>query len=190
MRRMIVLTAAVALLCSAATAQTWAEFVRQDLQFAINFPAPPAAADATYTTSAGTSVPARVFSAQQAGARYSMTVVDFSMRPWEENGAIAHAAAQLAKKGRVRYEAPVDLDGIPGHTLSATTPDGGFMMVSIYQFSHRLYIAEAWVPAGATPPSQFQQSVVIMHPDGSRVNLRPPRDPNVPQPFDPNRPIR
>jgi hypothetical protein len=188
--RRIILTAAMAVFCSAAMAQTWAEFVRQDLQFAINFPAPPTAAEAGYTSSAGTTLPARVFSAQHAGARYSMTVVDFSARPWEENGAIANAAAQLGKKGRVRYEAPVDLDGVPGHTLSATTPDGGFMMVSIYQFSHRLYIAEAWTPAGTPPPSQFQQSVVIMHPDGSRVNLRPPRDPNAPRPPDPNRPVR
>jgi hypothetical protein len=189
MRHLSLASAALLVFCGVAAAQTgWHEFTRKDLQFAINFPAPAQATETTWRSPAGTNLPARLFSAVQGPARYSMTVVEFAARPWEENGAIAHAAAELRKKGRVRYDEPVDLDGVPGHTLSANTPDGGYMMVSIYQFSHRLYIAEAWVPAGQPPPSQFQQSVVVMNPDGSRVNLRPPRNPNAPP--DPNRPVR
>ena len=172
------------LLATPALAQGWTEFTQQDLQFSINFPATPAAQDTMFTTQRGTAVPAKLYSANTDTGRYSILVVDFTKQPWEQIGAIDHAASLIRKKGKPRYDAAVDLDGIPGHTLSFDTPDGRYGMVAIYNFDGRLYLSEASVPRGSTPPSQFQQSIVIYDRGGRRVNLRPP---NAPQPERPAR---
>jgi hypothetical protein len=172
------------MLATPVLAQGWAEFTQRDLQFSINFPATPDVQDTTFTTARGTAVPAKLYSAATDVGRYSILVVDFTKQPWEQLGAIDHAAAMIRKKGKPRYDEPVDLDGIPGHTISFDAADGRYGMVAIYNFDGRLYVSEASVPRGATPPSQFQQSIVIYDRNGGRVNLRPPNAPQL------NRPAR
>ena len=174
--------AAALLFTSPVLAQGWAEFTQQDLQFSINFPATPSVQDTTFTTQRGASVPAKLYSANTEAGRYSILVVDFTKHPWEQLGAIDHAAALIRRKGKARYDEGVDLDGVPGRTLSFDTADGRYAMAAIYNFDGRLYISEASVPGGATPPSQFQQSIVIYDKAGHRVNLRPPNAPQPPGP--------
>ena len=65
------------------------------------------------------------------------------------------------------------LNGIPGHAISITEPDGRQTISQMYLYQTRLYIAEGSEPAGVAPAAHFTQSLDIHHPDGTAVNLNP-----------------
>ena len=58
---------------------------------------------------------------------------------------------------------------IPGHSLQVTEPDGRRLYAQIVRHEQRLYILEVSVPAGATPPIQFQLSLQILDENGDRI---------------------
>jgi hypothetical protein len=174
----------VLLFSGAAAAQTWTHYVNRDYRFTINFPGQPAIQDAPFTTARGTRLPAKLFLVQNAAGRYAVTVVDYSRAPAEEEGAIAHAAS-LLRKGRVVYDEPYTLAGIPGHSMSTVAEDGSRTLGAVNFHDHRLYIVEGTVPAGAAPPVQFQQSIVVIRADGQRRDLRENFDPLAPPPLPP-----
>jgi hypothetical protein len=158
------------MLISGADAQ-WREFTSREWRFTLNFPAEPVSRALTYTSPQGADLKAQAFSVDENNARYTITVVDFTPRSAEESGAIAHAAATIRQRGRVTYDGPDDFDGIPGHQLSLTEPNGWHTRVGIYFYNHFLYIIDASVAPGVAPPAQFQQSIDILNPDGTIVDL-------------------
>ena len=80
---------------AAACAQTWGEFVDRLDHFTVNFPGDPNKADLTYKTAKGTSLPAHVYTAQDARGRYTMTVVNYATAPDELAIAIEEASASV-----------------------------------------------------------------------------------------------
>jgi hypothetical protein len=163
----------IVLASTAAFAQGWAEYRNPEQGFMVNFPADPKQEATTYMTVSGGSVPARLFSAEETGNRYSMTVVEFSSRPMDDDGAaaMAHAASVLRGKGTIRFDMSSELDGVHGHQLSMVDGTGRRILVQLYYFNHRLYIAEGNVGPNAFEPALFQTSVAMLHPDGKIVNL-------------------
>ena len=154
-----------------ASAADWMEYANRDYGFAVNMPGEPTEKATTYITASGASVNAREFLVLDGDGRYSVTVVDFSTRESDESGAIAFAAQTLRAKGEVLYDADLSLDGIPGHQMSVVEKNGRRMMSAIHLYNHRLYITEGSVAPGNMTPQQFQQSVGMIHPDGTVVNL-------------------
>jgi hypothetical protein len=61
-----------------ATAQEWELYQSLEDTFEVNFPGTPTITESTYSTSRGYVLPARVYSADRAPGRYTMTVVDYS----------------------------------------------------------------------------------------------------------------
>ena len=61
-----------------AAAQEWAEYVSTQDGFKINFPGPPKITETTWKSQMEYTLPARVYSAERGGGRYSLTVVDYS----------------------------------------------------------------------------------------------------------------
>ena len=59
-------------------AQEWIEYQNNDDGFKVVFPYQPKITDTVWTTQQGYVLPARVYSADTSGGRYSMTVVDYS----------------------------------------------------------------------------------------------------------------
>ena len=184
MRAATVLCAGLLLLSGAASAQTWTHYVNRDYRFTINFPGQPATEDVPYTTARGTRLPAKLFVVRQPDRRYAVTVVDYARAAAEEDTAIAHAAS-LLRKGRVVYDEPYTLAGIPGHSMSTVAADGSRTLVAVNFHDHRLYIVEGTVPDGVAPPVQFQQSIVVIGADGNRIDLRVGFDPLAPPPRPP-----
>src|SRR5262245_23220597 len=79
MRRMSLATAVVLVaLASPAFAQEWVQFVSQKDFFGVNFPVEPKQQDITYTTEFDIALPGHVYSAESAGGRYAVTVVDYA----------------------------------------------------------------------------------------------------------------
>ena len=77
----------------------------------------------------------------------------------------------LRRRGRVRFDEPSQLDGIHGHQLSIIEPDGRRVLIQLYYYNHKLYIAEGNTAPGAFEAALFQTSVAMIHPDGRVVNL-------------------
>src|SRR5688500_15772292 len=77
--RLIRVAAAVLILSmpGAALAQEWTEFSSTEDLFTCNFPGTPKVTPTTWTSEYGASLPGRIYSAEGAIGRYSMTVVDY-----------------------------------------------------------------------------------------------------------------
>jgi len=156
-----------------AEAQQWVEFEDRTWGFSINFPHEPMTERIDYTTFLGEAVPARRYYAERGSSRYTLTVVHFSQAPTDAHTAISFAAQAIRDKGMPTYYAFADLDGIPGHMVSVTEPDGRVIQASVYFVDQRLYIAEGSVAAGDSASSQFMQSILIIGPGGERIILDP-----------------
>ena len=70
---------------SPANAQEWVEYRNVEDGFSVAFPGAPRVASTTWKTELGFVLPARVYSAEAASGKYSVTVVDY--RPLEAQGA-------------------------------------------------------------------------------------------------------
>lgn len=166
-------TALFVLVAVPASAQGWSEYRNTDEGFLVNLPTDPKVETITYTTQSGASVPARLFSSTEAMNRYSMTVVDLTSSAVDDDGtkAMAHEASVLRRRGQVRFDEPSTLDGIYGHQLSITEPAGRRVLIQLYYYNHKLYIAEGNTAPNAFEAALFQTSVAMIHPDGRVVNL-------------------
>ena len=156
-----------------ASAQGWSEYRNTDEGFLVNLPTDPKVDTITYTTQSGASVPARVFSSSEEENHYYMTVVNLLGSAVDDDGtkAMAHEASNLRRRGRIRFEEPSTLDGIYGHQLSILQTDGRRVLIQLYYYNHKLYIAEGNTAPGAFEAALFQTSVAMIHPDGRVVNL-------------------
>lgn len=154
-----------------AATQSWTKYVSRDLHFTINFPGTPQIEHATYASAQGHTIPAQIFSAEEGTALYKLTVVDFSGHRTLESGAVAHAAEVLMRRGVGDHNRYAYMDGLPGHHLSLTEPNGRRLQATIYLFDHRLYIVEGSDVVTAPLPSWFTYSLIITHADGTQLNL-------------------
>lgn len=190
--RRLALMGTLALLCAGQLwAQGWIEYVDKAERFIVNFPGTPGVREIEYLTELGAMMPARVYTVDEPPSRYSLTVVDYTQAPrvheercerldyecdgfevgTEVRGAIAFAAWNFRRRtdGEITYDAYAQVDGIPGHQLQITNPDGSRTFIAIHLHARRLYILEATVPESAPPPGLFQQSLVILDENGKRI---------------------
>jgi hypothetical protein len=190
--RLLLLTSILVLLCSAPLhAQGWIEYVDRAERFMVNFPGEPQIEATSYLTELGAEMPARAYSVDIPPSHYSLTVIDYTQAPrvhrercermayecdgfevgTEIRGAIAYAAWNYRKRGgrELTYDAYARVDGVPGHQLQFTNPDGSRTFVAIHLHERRLYILEGTVPGAAPPPGLFQQSLVILDEAGRRI---------------------
>jgi len=174
MRFALGLVAALFVLVSVpASAQGWAEYRNTDEGFLVNLPGEPKVETIAYTTLSLTPVPARVFAAAEGMNRYSMTVVDLTSSAVDDDGtkAMAHEASVQRRRGQIRFDESSELDGIHGHQLSIVEPSGRRVLIQLYYYNHKLYIAEGNTAPDAFEAALFQTSVAMIHPDGRVVNL-------------------
>ena len=158
------------LMAGNAAAQDWVEYENRQVGFNINFPVEPTVVAAEYLSPAGETLPAQLFTAAAGMSQYQVTVVDFSSRPGEQHIAVAQAADAMRASGEVVYEVISDLDEVFGPQFYVIRADGREVLATIVFFRESLFIAEGSVPPGSAPPSQFQQSMGLVHVDGSRPN--------------------
>lgn len=176
MRFLGLISAALILLFSGpASGQGWIEYIDREQFFSVNLPEEPTVEDTTYTSQAGESFPARVYTAEQGRGRYKVTVVDYSDASVPGvRGSIAWAAWNYRKDlreagGEITYDAFAQIDRIEGHQLQITNADRGRTFVAIHQHARRLYILDATVPPGSPPPALFQASLRILDEEGNRI---------------------
>jgi hypothetical protein len=185
-----------------AAAQEWTEFQSIPDGFKTVFPGQPRVSQTTWTSEFGYTLPAKVFSAERNGERYSVTVVDYN--PIEAQGAARRAAcppgaepcigSDLSGPGYWRHDirgamifaASKYLKGdaklteylwnhqdlVEGEELQLTNPDGSRTFVFIAMHQNRLYIAEGRVPKGAPEPALFQNAMGWVDKDGRGIRYQ------------------
>jgi len=163
-----VISALFMVMAGSAAAQDWVEYENREVGFNINFPVEPVMEAAEYISPTGETLPAQIFAAEEGGAQYKVTVVDFSSLPGEQHIAVLQAADAMRASGEVVYEVVSDLDEIFGPQFYIVGTDGREALSTIVFFRESLFIAEGSVAPGSAPPSQFQQSMGLVHADGTR----------------------
>jgi len=173
------------------TAQEWSTYTNRVDRFEVNLPGEPKVEDIKWPSEYGAVFPARVYSLEQAGGRYSLTVVDYTDAArthaartdhteadslpiyWQVDvqASIAYAATKFRQRPgvKVTYDAFHYIDLVSGHQLQITNPDQSRTFVGIYLHESRLYILEATVPARAPQPGLFQQSLTFLDAAGKKV---------------------
>jgi hypothetical protein len=172
MRFIGLIPAVVALFLSgAASAQVWEEYVNRGDFFTVNFPGDPTVQEITYKTAKGTSLPAHVYTAQDAKGRYTMTVVDYSTASQDElAGAVDEAAKAIRAKGTPKYDEVNMLDMHRSWRITVETPDKRRILGEILAADNkRLYISQADTALNVPPPAQFSVSLQILDKDGVRI---------------------
>jgi hypothetical protein len=192
--RLIPLVASLALAAPAA-AQEWNEYTSKQDLFIVNFPGEPTIREIPYPTEFGITLPARVYTAEAQGSRYSVTVVDYRIAEKlhteraktctgypdtctnrtanDLRGALDYAVFQfLQRDGKVTYYGLGDTDRIEGRRVQLLNPDQSRTFGAVYMHELRLYVLEGTVPSNAPPPALFQQNVGIFDEKMERVRYR------------------
>lgn len=184
--------AVLALLFSApvsAQPMAWAPYVSEQDYFAVTFPGDPSVEEIVYPTEYRIELPARVYSLEESGYRYSVTVVDYTNAidihlarnarcraeggdgdqcqddgPEEMRGAIVYASWNLMKRDGVdvNHYAHYNSDRVEGHNVRLTNADGSRTNATIHMHEDRLYIIESTVPPRAPAPGIFQISMQFL----------------------------
>jgi len=172
-------------------AQEWSTYSNRLDRFEVNFPGQPKVEEIKWPSEYGAVFPGRVYSLEQNGGRYSVTVIDYTDAErihaartnhteadslpiyWQVDvqASIAYAATKFRQRPgvKVTYDAFHYIDLVSGHQLQMTNPDQSRTFAGIYLHESRLYILEATVPAKAPPPGLFQQSLGFLDAAGKKV---------------------
>jgi hypothetical protein len=179
------------LLVASLQAQEWSTYTNRLDRFEVNFPGQPKVEEIKWPSEYGAVFPGRVYSMEQNGSRYSVTVIDYTDAErihaartnhteadslpiyWQVDvqASIAYAATKFRQRPgvKVTYDAFHYIDLVSGHQLQMTNPDQSRTFAGIYLHESRLYILEATVPAKAPPPGLFQQSLGFLDAAGKKV---------------------
>ncbi len=82
-----------------------------------------------------------------------------------------HAADLVCSRGQVLHDQLANYDGVPGHELNLTGPEGRQIYANVLYHEHLLYSLEAEVSADSPPPVRFQTSIVILDAEGNPICL-------------------
>ena len=169
--RLVAAASTAVLVSGAAFAQaTWSEFVDRAEHFTINLPGEPKVESITYKTAKGTSLPAKVYTAQDARGTYKVTVVNYAAATGETATARDEAAQTIRAKGEVKYDALEDIDRISDQRITIVLPGNARRQLNEVLFhQNRLYITEAETGITTPPPAQFQASIQMLDDEGVRI---------------------
>jgi glyoxylase-like metal-dependent hydrolase (beta-lactamase superfamily II) len=160
------------------TAITQNVYVNCNSRVAAIFPGDPSVRDISYSV-LGKTVPARQFFVDKGEALYSVTIADFTgVGPAIDERIVEAAMTPIRRRGEVKFEYPEDYTpGIPGRQLNVFDANGLQHRASIYMNDYHLYITETHAPISDVAAIQFEQSVLVMGPDGKDQNIVP--NPNI-----------
>jgi hypothetical protein len=176
-------------------AQEWIEYSNQPDFFSINLPGQPNVKDITYNTQYGITLPGRVYTAEDAPSRYSVTVIDFTSAKEkhaervktckasggdgdqcnersaiELRGAPLFAAWNLMEQAaKVTHLVYAQADLVEGQEVHLLNADGSRTYAAIYMHEDRLYILAGTVPGDYPPPLLFQQGMRFLDKDGKTI---------------------
>ena len=182
--RRIQLVVAALLLCLpvlASAQEEWMEFISTEDRFSIPFPGKPTVMEIMWPSEYGAVFPGRIYTVQQGGSKYSVTVIDYTNAEMihaklpkapsfddpryfqiDIQASIQYAATKLYRNragSKVTYDAWHYINLISGHQLQLQNADNTKTYVAIYLHENRLYIVDATVPGNSPAQGIFQQNL-------------------------------
>jgi hypothetical protein len=171
-RRLAALGALVLVAAGPAGAQAWKEYAYPDAGFSAQFPVRPTVAALQYQAG-NVSAPAKIYSAHQGSADYSVTVADLSGSPVGKDAAIAGAARVFAATGAVKIDVIERIDREYGREMTVAGSDGSHTATAIFYVNQKLYVLAGKTDLASAPLAvRFQQSLQFVDAEG-----KPPRRP-------------
>ena len=180
-------------------AQRWVQFASVEDGFRMMAPGDFEIENVDFETEYGIIVPAHIYRHENDIGKYTMTVVDYRDSQSLHNkrieeldgvyigvygevdvrGSIAFAAKKVRDRANsIEYDAYHYISRVDGHQLQTTNPDRSRTFAAIYLRESRLYVSEATVKEGETPPGMFQQSLEFIDEDGGQIRYRSFREVN------------
>jgi hypothetical protein len=104
--RLIAFIAAALVASSPVAAQEWQEYVYPDHAFTVVFPAKPQIETTTYQIADNRAVPARVYSARENNATFTVTVAEIGDTGLDENAVIDSTIKRLSAGAAVKVNMP------------------------------------------------------------------------------------
>jgi len=175
---------------------TWTEYISREDHFSVSFPGDPTIEEINYPTEYRITLPGRVYSYEDGGSLYSVTVVDYNDAidihnsrneacqasggdgdlcqddgPEDIRGAIVYATWNIMQRDGVDivHYAHYNSDRVEGHNIRLIGNDGSLITVVIHMHENKLYILEAMVPRGAPAPGLFQISLAFLDDEYNRI---------------------
>ena len=182
-----------------AWSQEWSRYVALEDFFSIDFPGEPTVRETTYRTELGIVLPARIYTAEGAFGRFSVTVVDWrdtdelyeaflagcqdcdGAMPNDIRGAALHAAFSYLESGsEATYLAQNTVEEVRGVRIHVLNEDGSRTAAASHWHEYRLYIIEATAPSG--PPRHFLESIEFIDQVGRPIQYQSRYAPLFPKP--------
>ncbi len=131
-------------LCLAGPAQArdWMEYAYPDHSFTVAFPAEPRIETTRYQGPDGRAFEARVYSVNQNGGVFKMTVVQLPEAATDGDALVSHAVKTLTEGNQIKLDIPHRIRQTYGRQLAIGRPDGSLTYLAVFVHKQRLYQLE------------------------------------------------
>jgi len=164
-----VLFAALAMSATPVHAQGWDQFVDEEIGFGVNMPGEPVISAGEYQTAILGTVPTKIFTAENRGVTFTITLVDVRDRLMESASILQEVIYIRTRNLNIVSD---DLSrsepgqhAVYGRRIVEDRPDGSRVVAAFYLTKGYLFLFEATIPAGGdtgTPLSgRFVDSVAF-----------------------------
>jgi hypothetical protein len=139
----------------ARSAESWGEYTYPDDGFSASFPGKPVIAKRLSKTSQsfnGT-VPERIYSVNEGGVIYSISVMDFTKADADPDIAVGEVASALTGLGRLAFDESIYTDSMHGREIVVIGDDGTSYTDGIFFVRRFLYQMKVVYPVVNTDPA-------------------------------------
>jgi len=158
-----------AVLIAAPAFAAWQDYTYPELGFLVTFPAEPKIETGTYRAADGSMLPDRVFTVEQDGLVFRITVVDCSSTTTKKADVIKAAVNDYLKRGELVEDTFARIDTEFGRNLNIAGKDGSRTVASVFfTAARRLYLIEGdTLPGSKDPqsglPTRFRESLSFLN---------------------------
>ena len=135
--------------------ESWREYTYPEDGFSASFPGKPVIARRLSKTSQSRSraVPERIYSVNQGGVIYSVSVMDFTKAEADPDIAVGEVASALTGLGRLAFDESIYTDSMHGREIVVIGDDGTNYTDGIFYVRRLLYQMKVVYPAVNSDPA-------------------------------------
>lgn len=136
-------------------AENWREYTYPEDGFSASFPGKPVIAKRLSKTSQSRNraVPERIYSVNQGGVIYSVSVMDFTKAKADPDIAVGEVASTLKGLGRLAFDESIYTDSMHGREIVVIGEDGTSYTDGIFYVRRLLYQMKVVYPAVNNDPA-------------------------------------
>ena len=125
-----------------AAAADWQEYAYPDYAFTVHFPTDPKIEIATYETTDGRLLEARIYSVALDTGTFKLTVAEVPDGGPDESALVGHAVKTMTEGNVIKVDIPHRIRTFYGRQLGLVDASGGYSYVAVFLRNKRLYQIE------------------------------------------------